>query len=45
MGEWARAVFTEAKRHALTTAVISDGNTTEDAWRTCGQSRTCTGLT
>lgn len=29
--EWARAVFTEAKRAGLTTALISDGNTTPEA--------------
>jgi pyruvate formate lyase activating enzyme len=29
--EWARAVFAEAKRRGLVTALISDGNTTRDA--------------
>jgi pyruvate formate lyase activating enzyme len=31
--EWARAVFGEAKRHGLLTALISDGNTTPEALR------------
>jgi pyruvate formate lyase activating enzyme len=31
--EWARAVFAEAKRVGLITAMISDGNTTEEALR------------
>jgi pyruvate formate lyase activating enzyme len=31
--EWARAVFTEAKARGLVTAVISDGNTTDEALR------------
>src|SRR6185436_6740641 len=31
--EWAHAVFTEARRRGLTTAVISDGNATAEALR------------
>ncbi|HVQ74520.1 MAG TPA: radical SAM protein [Candidatus Binatia bacterium] len=29
--EWARAVFAEAQRHGLATALVSDGNTTPEA--------------
>src|SRR5262249_23121760 len=29
--EWAHAIFTEAKRHGLVTALISDGHTTPEA--------------